>query len=169
MLLPDPQALRRLATTYDARATAIRTEADALQGRAEATPWLGAAAVAMLAGTSCAADDLRRTADDHAEVARALAAHARDVESALVLVEAARREFLEVASSVGARVVDVGGAVVDLAQDVAGGVAGGLADLVGLGDDAAAAADDLRERIERIDVPAPGDPAWLTFDVPGLR
>ncbi|MDF9717360.1 hypothetical protein INN71_13495 [Nocardioides sp. ChNu-153] len=169
MLLPDPDALRRLATTYDARATAIRTEADALVGRAEATPWLGAGAVAMRLGTSCAADDLRRSAEDHAEVARALEAHALQVEVSLVAVEAARREFLEIASSVGARVVDVGGAVVDLAQDVAGGVAGGLADLVGLGDDAAEAADDLRERIERMDVPEPGDAAWLTFDVPGLR
>lgn len=156
MLLPDTAALRALATTYHDRSADLRDEAAALVARAVAAPWQGAAADAMRAAARAAADRMRATADEHTDAGAALAQHAAQVEATLELIAGLRQRFLELAASVGATLVDV-----------AGDAVGGLGELVGIGGDDAAA--ELRDRLSRIRVPAPGDPAWLDLDVPGLR
>ncbi|GAB3073180.1 hypothetical protein [Nocardioides zeae] len=173
MLLPDTAALRALATTYHDRSADLRDEAAALVARATSAPWQGVAAEAMRAAARAAADRLRATADEHADAGAALAQHAAQVEATLELIAGLRQRFLELAASVGATLVDVAGDVLDAAGalgDAVGAVGnavGGLGDLVGIGGDDAAA--ELRDRLSRIRVPAPGDPAWLDLDVPGLR
>ncbi|WP_447644372.1 hypothetical protein [Nocardioides zeae] len=166
MLLPDTAALRALATTYRDRAVDLRDEASALVARATAAPWQGRGADAMRAAASAAADRMRATADEHADAGAALAQHAAQVEATLELIASLRQRFLELAASVGATLVDVAGDVLDAAGAVGDAVAG-LGELVGIGGDDPAA--ELRDRLSRIRVPAPGDPAWLDLDVPGLR
>lgn len=174
MLLPDTAALRALATTYHDRSADLRDEAAALVARAVAAPWQGAAADAMRAAARAAADRMRAMADEHSDAGAALAQHAAQVEATLELIAGLRQRFLELAASVGATLVDVAGDVLDAAGalgdtlgDTLGDAVGGLGELVGIGGDDAAA--ELRDRLSRIRVPAPGDPAWLDLDVPGLR
>lgn len=167
VLLPDTAALRRLSASYAERADAIRAEADGLVARADATGWVGSSGLALRVGAADAATWLRRTADAHDGVADALEEHARQVEVALLVVAELRERFVDLATSVGARVVDLGGVLLSGAADALGDLAEGAVGLVGidLGDDAD---DRLREQIERVDVPPAGHSDWLTIDLPGL-
>ncbi|HEY1134275.1 MAG TPA: hypothetical protein VGE77_06830 [Nocardioides sp.] len=170
MLLPDPAALRALATTYRDRGGDLREEAGALVGRAVSAPWQGAAAEAMRTAARAAASRLRATADEHDDAARAIAQHADEVEATLDLIATLQRRFVELAASVGATVVDVAGDVLGAVGDtlgVVGDVAEGIGRFVGIGGDDAA--EQLRDQLSRMRVPEPGDPAWLDLDVPGLR
>ena len=84
----DTNAIRGLAGTMRAHATAIATEAEVLLARAEETPWEGLAADAMRLRVRTQVQALRRTAQLHEDAAVALEQHADDVDRLKALIAA---------------------------------------------------------------------------------
>lgn len=183
-MFPDVDGLRRLASTYRARAEEVRASASDVIEQVAATPWHGSAADAARNAAETAALTLTARADDHDAIAADLIRHADAVAQTLATIAAIREEFLSIARSVGAAVTEaaefagdalsVAGEVADGAGDALGGVAGGAVSAVGdglsaVGDALGGDDDALREQIERMTVPPPGDLGWLDIDLGGLR
>lgn len=140
----DTRAIRHLAAGLRERAGDIRAEADALAGRAETCLWAGLAADAMRGRARLQASVLRRCADEHADAAEALEAHAAAVEDAMALIAAIERKAAQLVEGARSRVA----AWVD-----------GVADAV---------LDHRDEALAAFVPPPPGHPAWLKVELPGV-
>jgi hypothetical protein len=138
----DTEAIRGLARTMREQGTALRSEATALLGRAEAVAWQGLAADAMRASVLAQAASLRRTAGLSDDAAAALDRHADEVDRLKALIAEIERKVH---------------ALVDAARDRLTGL---LADVL---------PDPVDELLARFDPPPPGHRAWLLVDLPGLR
>lgn len=107
----DPAVIRHLARSLRDQAADIRTEADALVGRADGVHWTGLAAEAMRRRARDRACDLRACAARHDDAADALDAHAREVERLQELIAGVERRFQHLVQGVRHRLADLAGSV----------------------------------------------------------
>jgi hypothetical protein len=114
-LYGDTSVIRDLARSMRVRADDLRADADDLAGRSEAVPWTGLAAEAMRRAAGDHARGLRTCAAAHDTAADALDRHAREVDRLKELIAAIEHRTVRLLAS------------------VAGGVAGRVAALAGLG------------------------------------
>jgi len=113
----DMDAVRALARTLREQGSDIRSEADALVGRAEAVPWTGLAAEAMRRLARDHAGCLRTSAARHEDAAEALERHAREVDHVQAVIAAVERRFLHLVHGAGGVVHAVASRVVPDAVD----------------------------------------------------
>ena len=113
----DTTVIRALAHRLREQGSEIRSEADALTGRAEAVPWDGLAAEAMRRLARDQAGGLRTCAALHEEAAEALERHAREVDHLKDLIAAVERHVLRLMDGVGGVVYALASHVVPDAVD----------------------------------------------------
>jgi len=113
----DTDAIRALARRAREQGTEIRTEADALVGRAEAVPWGGLAAEAMRRLARDHAGCLRKCAARHEDAAEALERHAREVDHVRAVIAAVERRVMHLVHGAGGVVHAVTSRVVPDAVD----------------------------------------------------
>jgi hypothetical protein len=138
----DADVIRALARTLREQGSDIRSEADALVGRADAVPWTGLAAEAMRHLARDHAGCLRTSAARHEDAAEALERHAREVDHLQAVIAAVERRFTHLLHGVGG----VGGVVHAVTSRIA--------------------PDAVDDWLAHVEPPAHGSMAWLDVHVP---
>jgi uncharacterized coiled-coil DUF342 family protein len=148
----EPRRIREVAERLERRAEELRTEADALHVASEEIAWVSVAADRMRAHARERRDELVQVAREYDEAARAVRAHAAEVQRLLDLISAIERQVRAIVSE-----------AIDRVKDAVGKVLNGLKDALTPG-------DEEDRRLAETPLPPPGHKDWLDMSdrVPGV-
>jgi uncharacterized coiled-coil DUF342 family protein len=149
----EPRRIREVAERLERRARELRTEADALHVASEEIAWVSVAADRMRAHARERRDELVQVVREYDEAARAVRAHAAEVQRLLDLISAIEQQVRAIVSE-----------AIDRVEDAVGKVINGLKDALTPGDEEA-------KRLAETPLPPPGHKDWLDMSdrVPGVR
>ncbi len=139
----EPRKIREVAERLERRAEELRTEADALHVASEEVSWVSVAADRMRAHARERRDELLQVAREYDEAARAVRAHASEVQRLLDLISAIERQVRAIV-----------GEAIDRVKNAVGKVLHGIEDALTPGDEA-------DKRLAETPLPPPGHKDWL--------